>query len=164
MQEFPIRRTNRLKNYDYNQIGGYFISICSKDKQKIFGSVVGDGVLDVPTCELSEIGKIVNICIDNIKNLYTDVCIEKYVIMPNHIHMIIQVTNSNGSSRTPTPTNASIPRLISTFKRYTNKECGVSLWQRSYYDHIIRNEEDHVRIWEYIDNNPARWTEDRYYQ
>ena len=70
----------------------------------------------------------------------------------------------DGPSGTPAPTNETLPKLISTFKRFTNHKCGVPLWQRSYHEHVIRNEKDYQEIWEYIENNPARWAEDRYYQ
>ena len=69
----------------------------------------------------------------------------------------------HGSSRTPTPTNARLPAFLSAWKRLTNKKTGFSLWQRGYYDHIIRCEADHLRIWQYMDENPVRWTEDEYY-
>ncbi len=61
------------------------------------------------------------------------------------------------------PTNAVIPSLVSSFKRFSNKRCGAKLWQRSYHDHVIRNERDYREIWEYIDGNPGRWAEDRYF-
>ena len=156
------RKNNRLKDYDYSRAGAYFLTICTKDNHKILGKVVGDGVLDVLYCKLSEIGKIVDMQIQTMNNLYKHVQVEEYVIMPNHIHLIIFVDN-NGSSRTPTPTNAAIPSFISTLKRYTNKACGLSIWQRSYHDHIIRNGPDYLRIWQYIEQNPAKWTEDRYF-
>jgi len=63
----------------------------------------------------------------------------------------------------PSPANETLPKLISTFKRFSNRKCGVQLWQRSYHEHVIRNETDYQQTWEYIDNNPARWTEDRYH-
>lgn len=83
--------------------------------------------------------------------------------MPNHVHFIITVAAHGGSSRTPTPTNAKLPAFVSTWKRFTNKKAGVSLWQRSYYDHVIRNDADCLRAWQYIDDNPAKWAEDEYY-
>ena len=96
-------------------------------------------------------------------DFYGDISIDKYVVMPNHVHFIITVAAHGGSSRTPTPTNAKLPALVSTWKRFTNKKAGVSLWQRSYYDHVIRNDADCLRAWQYIDDNPAKWAEDEYY-
>ncbi len=84
-------------------------------------------------------------------SVYDDVNVYPYVIMPNHIHFIIEI---DGSSGTPTPTNSRIPFLVSTFKRMTNKKAGFKIWQRGYNDHIIRNDEDYLRAVEYIINNP----------
>ena len=94
---------------------------------------------------------------------YADIAIETYVIMPNHVHFVITVSACSGPSRTPAPTNARLPAFISTWKRFTNKKAGFPLWQRGYYDRIIRNEADYPRIWQYIDQNPAHWAEDEYY-
>ena len=82
--------------------------------------------------------------------------------MPNHIHMIIFICNEEGTMRASSPTQ-SIPSLIKSFKTLVSKETGVSLWQRSYYDHIIRDESDYEAIWEYIENNPLKWKEDKLY-
>ena len=99
----------------------------------------------------------------SIAKTYNDVSIDKYIIMPNHIHMIVILSPKDGPSRTPAPTNMRLPFLISTLKRFTNRAAGISLWQRSFYDHVIRNEADYLRIWRYIDTNPAKWAEDEYY-
>ena len=82
--------------------------------------------------------------------------------MPNHIHFLVHV-EENGTSRTPSPTNKTLPVLVSTIKRFSNKKCGIQLWQRSYHEHVIRNEQDYLEIWNYIDGNPSKWAEDRYY-
>ena len=131
MKELPDRKSIRLQGYDYSQNGAYFITICTKDRQAILGAVVGDGVLDVPRCDLSKCGKYIDSRIQKMNNIYDNVKTEKYIIMPNHIHLLISVTDKNGSSRTPTPTNAIIPGFISALKRYSNKDCGFSIWQRS---------------------------------
>ena len=82
--------------------------------------------------------------------------------MPNHLHLLIRLTGQ-GPSGTPAPTNARLPQLISVLKRFTNQKCGFSLWQRSYHDHVIRDENDCLTHWQYIDSNPAGWAEDEYY-
>ena len=91
--------------------------------------------------------------------------IEKYVIMPNHIHFLINVLegDENGPSGTPVPTNSYIAKLVSTFKRFCNKEVGENIWQYRSYDHIIRDERDYLKIWDYIDTNPHKWSEDCFY-
>ncbi len=86
--------------------------------------------------------------------------------MPNHLHILIRIdTGLEGSSGTPTPTNSKIAAYVSTLKRMTNKQIGSNIWQRSYYDHIIRNEEDYINHLQYIDENPRKWLigKDEYY-
>lgn len=158
------RKPNRLEYYDYSQNGAYFITICTRDKRGILCDVVGDGALDVPQIHLSDYGKIVNDEIIKSNEIYDYINIDKYVIMPNHIHLILIIDRDNkGTSRAPSRTNAIIPLFVSMLKRFTNKKCGISLWQRSFHDHVIRNECDYRRIWEYIDTNPAKWELDCYY-
>ena len=162
------RKNNRLEFYDYSQNGAYFVTICTKDKQKIFWNnqpySVGDGAHDVPQIRLSVYGKIVNDEIIKSNEIYNYIKVEKYVIMPNHIHLIINVQNvDKGTSRAPSRTNEIIPSFISMLKRFTNKKCGEKIWQRSYHDHVIRNQADYNRIWEYVDTNAIKWESDCYY-
>jgi len=90
--------------------------------------------------------------------------VEKFAVMPNHIHLLLIVEmDQNGTSRAPSPTNALIPHFISTFKRFCNREIGENVFQRSYHDHVIRNQQDYLKIWEYIDNNPKQWELDCFY-
>ena len=92
--------------------------------------------------------------------------VDKYVIMPNHIHiLLILKPNENGSSRTPIPTvqNSTVSQFVSTFKRFCNKECGENIWQSHFYDHIIRNQDDYDEIVKYIRDNPKRWLYDELY-
>ena len=95
---------------------------------------------------------------------YDYICVDKYVIMPNHIHLLLSITNSeNGTSRTPSPTNSIVAKFVSTFKRFCNKEYGIDIWQRMSNDHIVRGEDDYKKIWEYIDTNIIRWQMDCLY-
>ena len=160
--EFSKRKNIRLKKYVYSENGAYFITICTKDKQKLFGHIVGGGAFDAPKIVLSPQGEIVEkyiLSTNNIPNLKVD----KYVIMPNHIHLLLSIENSNGTSWAPSPTNNKISLAISTLKRFVNKEIGCNVFQRSFYDHVIRNQIDYNEIWEYIENNPAKWLEDKFY-
>ena len=140
----PDRKKNRLDNYDYSQNGAYFITICVKDRKRILSEIVGDDAHIVP----KEYGMVVEKYIRNVKE------IEKYVIMPDHIHMIIRI--ENGAMWASPPTK-SISYIVRSIKTLTTKEIGKPIFQRSYYDHIIRNQEDYNEIWEYIDNNPKKW-------
>ena len=160
--EYPNRKANRLTEYDYSQPGAYFVTICAKEKRKIFSEIVGGGALDAPQSRLTQIGEIVDAYIQSTNNI-PDVTVEKYVIMPNHIHMILMVKANGGPSKAPAPTNAIIPHAISTFKRFCNRKIGENVFQRSYHDHVIRNNVDYLKVWNYIDTNPATWEEDCFY-
>ena len=128
------------------------------------GNIVGGGAFDAPYVDLFIVGRIAEKFIKSGERM-SGIHIDKYVVMPNHIHMILFVdTDSCGTSKAPSPTNAIIPHFVSTFKRFCHKEAGFVFFQRSYHDHVIRGEKDYLKIWEYIDNNPARWQEDCFYQ
>ena len=164
MNEIHVRKNIRLGGYDYNQNGVYFVTMCVLDRLEILGTItIGEGILDIPFITISKDGEIVDKCISNINSIRTNISIDKYVIMPNHVHMIVMLNGlENGMSRTPSPTNAAIPALVSTLKRFVNKEIGRSIWQRSYHDRIIRNDKEYLEIWKYIDENPIKWVDDEY--
>lgn len=108
-------------------------------------------------------------------NKYKSCTLEKYVIMPNHIHLILLIENYNllsdisqnqkiASYQCGRPMVApTVAKIINQFKGYVSKQIGFSIWQKSYYDHIIRNETDYLKIWQYIDENSLKWIHDRYY-
>jgi len=160
MKDFPVRKGARLKDYDYSQAGCYFITICVNDRREMLGDVVGDAALGVPSVELTEIGEMVKRRIENIENV-SHSQVNKYIIMPNHVHLLI--TLSGGTPRAASPTKAVIPQIVNALKSLTSKEAGVSIWQRSYYDHIIRDEAEYLRTWQYIEDNPVNWSEDEYH-
>lgn len=153
---FYNRKSNRLKGYDYSQNGAYFVTVCTKNRKNILSRIVGGDAYIAPEISLSSYGKVAEKYLLGIKGLH------KYVIMPNHIHMIIFICNEEGTMRASSPTQ-DIPQLIKSFKILVTKELGVSIWQRSFHDHIIRDDADYEMIWEYIDNNPLKWKEDRFY-
>ena len=163
----PKRKTTRLVGYDYSTPGVYFITICVKSRIELLSKViVGDGVLDVPNIILTDYGKIAKKHLENMRDFYDYIKLKNYVIMPNHIHLLIEISDyeHDGSSRTPNPTNSLIARFVSTFKRFCNKEYKEDIWQRSFHDHIIRDERDYLKIWKYIDENPLKWEEDCFYK
>ena len=161
--DYPKRKQIRLPDYDYSSPGAYFVTICTEDRRCILSDItVGAGVLDGPHVRLSSYGVCVQDTLLEIEQQYEWLTLDRFVIMPNHVHLLLQI-GENGPSGTPAPTNACLPLFVSTFKRFTNRRCGEQLWQRSYHEHVIRNEADYRQIWEYIDNNPAKWAEDRYY-
>ncbi len=164
-KDLPIRKSTRLKCFDYNTTGAYFITICTKDRMQILSDIVnqvGVGAHDDPRPQLTELGKTVEKYLLS-SNAIAGVKIDHYVIMPDHIHAIIlldsdkYIISENGSSRAPTPTNKMLPHTVSTFKRFCNKEIGYNIFQRGYMEHIIRDKEDYETRIKYIYENPIKW-------
>ena len=165
MDKQPRRKNLRLRNYDYSQAGYYFVTICTKDKQKLLSSIVKGSSIDAATVELTSIGKEIVKTIDFIENQGAHILFDKYVIMPNHLHAIIVLLGLPGGDGTP-PLQKIIGQLKSfTNRRYNeiNRTKGLILWQRSFYDHIIRDDKEYQEIWNYIDANPAKWEKDKYH-
>ena len=159
--ELPQRRPNRIPNYDYSTPGAYFVTICTQNRKNTLCSIVGDG-FPVPKPP----GQIAAYWIRRIPEKYTCVTVDEYVIMPNHIHLLIQIHGLGGTGN-PSPT---LGKIIGWYKYHVTKTvntyCGNDaerFFQRSYHDHVIRGEADYLKIWEYIDGNPARWKEDCFY-
>ena len=146
----PKRRKNRLENYDYGKNGAYFITVCVKDRKEILCHIVGADTIRPCKIILSRYGKVVDEAIRNIPLYYDNVSIPSYVIMPDHIHIILVITDNGGRM-------VSAPTVIAGMKRFVSKTCGVSIWQKGFYDHIIRNQEDYNEIYQYIENNPEKW-------
>lgn len=92
--------------------------------------------------------------------MYPFLRVDKYVIMPNHVHLIVLICTDGDGRPQAAPT---LGRVLNQFKGAVTKQNGSPVWQKGYHDHIIRNAEDYLRIWEYIDTNPAKWQEDCYY-
>ena len=162
--ELPKRKPTRLKGYDYYQNGAYFVTICVKERKQLLSKIVGQGL---PPAEnrLSAYGKIASKQIELLETRYKGIKIDKYVVMPNHIHILISnLEETAGASPCPT-----ISDIICSFKSITTRMCkkqGLTiqhLFQSSFHDHIIRNEKDYKKIWEYIDTNVIRWKEDCFY-
>ena len=148
-----------MPNYSYSNVGYYFITICAKHKEKLFGTVVGGDTLNTPYVALTECGKIVEQYVastDKIQGIQVD----KYVIMPNHLHIILI---NHEESEKQDRANERIPHAVGTLKRLVNREIGMNVFQRSYHDHVIRGEKDYQKIWSYIEDNPRRWKDDCFY-
>ncbi len=160
------RKTMRLKGADYNRNGAVFVTICTKERQCILSRVVGIGVPDGPLVELTGYGEIADKYIRQLNDFYEDLSVKGYVIMPNHIHIMLWIKgDGNGPSGTPVPTaqNTIPARFLSTFKRFCNKEYGMNIWQNRSYDHIIRDRQDYEEHLRYIRENPIRWVYDELY-
>lgn len=159
---FPTRKSNRLNNFDYSHNGVYFVTVCTENRLKLL-SAITNGKGKIPLVKLSPIGTEVEKSISYINENVHGVTIENFVIMPNHIHLIVILDLEQ--TRT-----LSLADVIGRLKSFTNKRFnqiqGIQnaiLWQRSYYDHVILDEEDYGNIWDYIDRNPVMWLEDEYF-
>ena len=169
------RRSIRLKNYDYSKSGAYFVTVCTKDRQCLFGKIFDGNMI------LNEFGKIVydewflSVKIRNEIELYEN----EFVVMPNHIHGIVWINADNilhngnivgATGRSPLqygPPKKSLSSFVAGYKSAVTKQInqfrktpGVSVWQRNYYEHIIRNEIELNKIRNYILNNPHNWETD----
>jgi len=159
------RKSPRLKEYDYSIPNFYFVTICTQDKQSLFSKITGGKV------ELNRNGLIVKECLLETKEHFTNVEIDEYVIMPNHFHAIIIITNNVGL-RFPQPylidqpaaktKHFSLSQIIAYFKYQTTKrinaenETKEKIWQKSFYDRIIRNERELYNTRKYIRLNPLK--------
>ena len=155
MKDLPRRKANRLDGFDYSTNGAYFITICTVNKKCIFWKnpitiKINDDIV------LTEYGLIADKAINNISSHYENIKVDNYVIMPNHIHLLLNVSCKCGRAMLA-PT---ISTVIMQLKGYITKEIGFSVWQKSFYDRIIRNEQEYLEIWEYIKNNPINWQND----
>ena len=162
--ELPKRKAARLKNYDYSSPGAYFITICTHEKAPILSRILPGNGIEPPESILTECGAIVQEQIISLASRYTNIHLDKYVIMPNHIHILFSVAPANQgdySASSVTDAACALKSLcaIECKKRYHLE----TLWQRSFHDHVIRDKADYLRIWQYIDGNPAKWTEDCFY-
>ena len=146
---FYERKSPRIPNFDYSTCGYYFITICTKDKECIFGTAE----------QLNDLGVIAQKELIEIEAHYDDIIIDKCVVMPNHVHAIISIQNSGNTNL-----NTVIGQYKSGVTRKIREICPEKcVWQRSYHDHVIRNEKQYRKIWEYIDNNPKQWELDCFY-
>ena len=159
----PKRKPTRLKNFDYSANGAYFITICTQNRKSILSTIVGEGS---PLPKLSCYGKIVDDCIQKLSDKYPEITVNRYVIMPNHIHLLLFVFKDDGRGD-PSPT---VDAAMGWLKYQATKEInktrntvGEKVFQRSFYDHIIRNDDDYCEIHNYIYENPARWQYDKLY-
>jgi len=157
----PTRKRMRLKNYDYSSKGAYFVTICIKDRSHMLGAVRMDELFSLtPHMQLSLIGEVVETEMNRLSRIYDHIYLDSYVIMPNHIHMIICIGSIDGRAQlAPTPT---LSHIIQQWKGVVTKKIGRPIWQKGFHEHIIRNEADYLSIAQYIENNALLWEGDCY--
>ena len=159
----PDRKRNRLEFYDYGQNGVYFVTICVQNRLTLLSRVVHRS--SEIALELLPMGKIAEEYISLIPVKYPDVSVDKYVIMPDHLHMMIRIDPAGAQGRV---TAYDLGKVIGWYKYQTAKQGnilrnmpGEKIWQRSYYEHVVRNFADYQDVWQYIENNPRKWALDR---
>jgi REP-associated tyrosine transposase len=171
--KFHHRKSIRLKEYDYSNPNWYYVTICTNHHKNLFGKVISNRMI------LNDYGKIVTEEWLKTKQIRENVDLDYYVVMPNHIHGIIIIECRDTARCVPTDINrkfgemipGSLPAIIRSFKSAATKrineirkEPGLSVWQKNYYEHIIRNENDLFNIRKYIELNPFKWFLDEYYR
>ena len=153
MNQLPKRKNIRLQGYDYSSEGCYFITICTEHRKNLLSAIVGGDDLGAPKkITLKPYGKIVEKYILSIEKAYESVKVENYIIMPNHIHLLLLI-DTYGLPRSSAPT---IANVVTALKKFTNRDCKHNLWQRGYMDHIVRNQSDFENHWNYIEYNALK--------
>ena len=164
------RQSMRLMEYDYSQAGAYFVTICVREGEPLFGEIV-NGVV-----QLSDFGRVVMECWKAVPEHFQDVELDEFVVMPNHVHGIIVISavgtihelslqNDPRSRR-----RMLLPKVVGYLKMNTAKRIneiretpGTPVWQRNYYEHIIRHDDEMKQLRNYIANNPIGWESDKYH-
>lgn len=159
--QYPKRKQNRLQNYDYSMPHGYFITVCTQDRKNLFWMDERIPVICKKEVMLTKYGKMVDEVILSIPAHYPSVSVDDYVIMPNHIHLLLQIHTDPDGRPMAAPT---IQTVVNQMKGAASKWAGFSLWQKGFYDHIVRNDGDYQEIIRYIQGNPAKWLEDKLYR
>ena len=153
MPNLPKRKQIRLENFDYSTAGAYFITICVANRAKLFWTNCRGELSSPDNAPLSKIGVIVDNEIQRLNTIYDAVSVDKYCIMPDHIHFIICIDTDESGRTQFAPT---ISRIIKQFKGSVTKQLGRPIWQKSFIDRVIRNEKEYKAVWEYIENNPIK--------
>ena len=156
----PKRKRNRLRDYDYSMPGAYFVTICTKDRRNLFWENVGASIARPQDVVLSYYGRVTETAIRGISSHYPAVTVDRYVIMPNHVHLLLRIETDTDGRPMVAPT---ISRIVQQMKGYTTKQIGYTIWQKLFHDHVIRNERDYQKIWNYIEGNPMKWVDDCFY-
>lgn len=148
-EKYPKRKNPRLQGYDYSAQNYYFVTICTHEKKCIFGEAE----------KLNDLGEVVRQGIRNMPEHFPNVVVDQYVVMPNHVHILICLEREN----------IELGTIIGTWKAYVTREAhkvrpDLKIWQRNFHDHIIRNERSYQEIWQYIESNPQNWEKDCFYE
>ena len=169
--EIHHRRSIRLKGYDYSQNGAYFVTLCNWNRECVLGEIA-EVKAEKPEMVLNEYGKIVRDEWIRTALIRQEIEIGEFIVMPNHFHGIVFIQGRGDrpvalTEDRPGPKSKSVGSFLAGFKSIATKRVneirqspGAPVWQRNYYEHIIRDESEYNRIREYIINNPANWHDD----
>ena len=172
IMELPKRKSIRLPGYDDSSPGAYFVTVCTHERRCILSEIAVGALHEAPAASVSltNAGLCVQKIIETLPAQYPALSVEHHVIMPNHVHLLLRLKERaiRESPLRQEGNRSLLSKAIGYLKAGSSKQIhffspGLIVWQRSYYEHVIRSEEDYRQIWEYIENNPARWAEDRYY-
>ena len=166
----PGRRSTRLKDHDYSTPGAYFITVCTQDRLLLFGRVI-DGKMAA-----NRLGSVVEGCWIRLPDHYDNVILDAFVLMPNHIHGVVIIQEERtvvGAGFKPalsvdvSPKRHALPEIVRAFKTFSARKInemraspGSPVWQRGFYEHVIRNEDELDKVRTYIMDNPSKWSED----
>lgn len=176
------RKSLRLKEYDYAAPGAYFVTICTRNKRRLFGEnaspapsgpvpVGRDPCVPPSVLQSNTAGRIIAYWIARVPDKFPNWTVDKWVVMPNHIHLLLQLRPGDAAGHM----GPALQDVMQWYKTMTTNACiqavregrmrpfEKAIWQSNYYDEVIRDQEHYLRIWQYIDENPARWAEDEYY-
>ena len=181
----PHRKSIRLKNYNYSQVGLYFVTICTQNRECLFGQIINDEMV------LNIAGRMIEKIWLDIPTHHDNTNLHEYIVMPNHFHAIIEIVGAESISARVSestfgkmnhgkradmesaPTDVGLSGFVQTFKRVTTIEYikmvkqhilpsfDKKIWQRNYWEHIVRNDDEYHQISDYIINNPAKWCDDK---
>ena len=158
--ELQQRKQNRLPDYDYSTANAYFITICTYKRRNLFWKDIGAIIDRQENVPLTNLGAIAWQGIADIPKHYPMISVGHFVIMPNHLHLLLQIHTDSDGRPMAAPT---VSTVINQMKGTISKQAGFPVWQKGFYDHVIRNEKDYQDIWNYIQGNPGKWAEDKLY-
>ena len=153
----PKRKDIRLKSYNYSSAGAYLLTVCTKKRIRYLWNDVGAPIGRPQNELLSRYGMIVDTAINKITEKYSAVSVDNYSIMPDHIHLLLVIHADEYGRPMVAPT---MSRVVQQLKGYITKRIGCSIWQKSFHDHIIRNEHDYLEALKYIEHNPYKYIKD----
>lgn len=160
MKQLATRKKLRLPDYDYASAGAYFVTICTADRQPVLWQADCSRPCSPADIRLSDIGRLVEQCIAQITGRYPHIRVDKYCIMPDHVHLLLMFQPAEDGRQVAAPTQsgerAALSTVVGHLKRWVSMQLGYSVWQKSFFEHVVRNEAIYQQVWKYIDENPLQ--------